>query len=201
MNRELFSDAMNEIDSKYVEEALTYKPAKRFVFPVWVQRCVAACLICVLGLGVVLAASPEARAEIQRWIETWRGSQVSYTYFGDPLEKPIPHYQITALPEGFAEELDQRFDETDCVQHSYRRGDERIILGYIYMQDDNFSFMIWVRIRRSQNLRSTEIPANFICRMTRRYGASSSGSIRNTASISALTPAVHRKSCWPWRKV
>ena len=26
MNRELFSDAMNEIDSKYVEEALTYKP-------------------------------------------------------------------------------------------------------------------------------------------------------------------------------
>lgn len=34
MNRELFSDAMNEIDSKYVEEALTYKPAKRFVFPV-----------------------------------------------------------------------------------------------------------------------------------------------------------------------
>ena len=140
MNRELFSDAMNEIDSKYVEEALTYKPAKRFVFPVWAQRCVAACLICVLGLGVVLAASPEARAEIQRWIETWRGSQVSYTYFGDPLEKPIPHYQITALPEGFAEELDQRFDETDCVQHSYRRGDERIILGYIYMQDDNFSF-------------------------------------------------------------
>ena len=140
MNRELFSDAMNEIDPKYVEEALTYKPAKRFVFPVWAQRCVAACLICVLGLGVVLAASPEARAEIQRWIETWRGSQVSYTYFGDPLEKPIPHYQITALPEGFAEELDQRFDETDCVQHSYRRGDERIILGYIYMQDDNFSF-------------------------------------------------------------
>ena len=54
MNRELFSDAMNEIDSKYVEEALTYKPAKRFVFPVWAQRCVAACLICVLGLGVVL---------------------------------------------------------------------------------------------------------------------------------------------------
>lgn len=50
MNRELFSDAMNEIDSKYVEEALTYKPAKRFVFPVWAQRCVAACLICVLGL-------------------------------------------------------------------------------------------------------------------------------------------------------
>ena len=68
MNRELFSDAMNDIDSKYVEEALTYKPAKRFVVPVWAQRCVAACLICVLGLGVVLAASPEARAEIQRWI-------------------------------------------------------------------------------------------------------------------------------------
>ena len=140
MSAELFSDAMNEIDTKYVEEALTYQPVKRTVFPVWVKRCAAACLLCVLGLSAVLATSPEARAEVRRWIETWRGSQVSYTYFGDPLEKPIPHYQITALPEGFAEELDQRFDETDCVQHSYRRGDERIILGYIYMQNDNFSF-------------------------------------------------------------
>ena len=54
MNKEIFSDAMNEIDPKYVEEALTYKPAKRLTFPVWVRRCAAACLICVLGLGVVL---------------------------------------------------------------------------------------------------------------------------------------------------
>lgn len=68
MNRELFSDAMNEIDSKYVEEALTYQPVKRTVFPVWVKRCAAACLLCVLGLSAVLAASPEARAEIRRWI-------------------------------------------------------------------------------------------------------------------------------------
>ena len=139
MNRELFSDAMNEIDSKYVEEALTYKPAKRFVFPVWARRCVAACLICVLGLGVVLAASPEARARLLRWVETWQGSQITYTYIGDPLKEPIPHYQITALPEGFAEDPDQLFDETDYMQRSYRRDDQLIILSYIYMQGDNFS--------------------------------------------------------------
>ena len=98
MNKEIFSDAMNEIDPKYVEEALTYEPAKRLTFPVWARRCAAACLICVLGLGVVLAASPEARAGMRRWIETWKGDEVLYQYIGDNLEGALPVYELTGLP-------------------------------------------------------------------------------------------------------
>ena len=139
MTAKLFSDAMNEIDPKYVDEALTYEPVKRLTFPVWAKRCTAACLVFVLGFGIVLAASPAARARLLRWIETWRGSRIAYTYLGDPLKEPIPHYQITALPEGFAEDPDQLFDETDCMRRGYRRNSQLIILSYIYMQEDNFS--------------------------------------------------------------
>ena len=107
MNKEIFSDAMNEIDPKYVEEALTYEPAKRLTFPVWVRRCAAACLICVLGLGVVLAASPEARAGMRRWIETWKGDEVLYQYIGDNLEGALPVYELIGLPEGYVEDTEE----------------------------------------------------------------------------------------------
>ena len=138
MNRELFSDAMNEIDSKYVEEALTYKPAKRFVFPVWARRCAAACLICVLGLGVVLAASPEARAEMRRWIETWKGDEILYQYMGDSLEGTLPVYELTGLPDGYVEDTEESVRWDTMVDILYRRetdwDNDVIIFSYLYMQ-------------------------------------------------------------------
>ena len=45
MNSKKFSEAMSELDSKYVDEAISYK--KKAQKPVWVKRgAVAACLVC-----------------------------------------------------------------------------------------------------------------------------------------------------------
>ena len=138
MNKELFSDAMNEIDPKYVEEALTYEPAKRLTFHVWARRCAAACLICVLGLGVVLAASPEARAGMRRWIETWKGDEVLYQYIGDNLEGALPVYELTGLPEGYVEDAEESVRWDTMVDILYRNeadwDNDIIIFGYLYMQ-------------------------------------------------------------------
>lgn len=138
MNKEIFSDAMNEIDPKYVEEALTYEPAKRLTFHVWARRCAAACLICVLGLGVVLAASPEARAGMRRWIETWKGDEVLYQYIGDNLEGALPVYELTGLPEGYVEDTEESVRWDTMVDILYRNeadwDNDIIIFGYLYMQ-------------------------------------------------------------------
>ena len=46
MNSKKFSEAMSELDSKYVDEAISYK--KKAQKPVWVKRgAVAACLVLV----------------------------------------------------------------------------------------------------------------------------------------------------------
>ena len=54
MNAKKFSDAMSELDNKYVDEAINYKPAKRK--PVWIKwGAIAACfaLVAILGVGVL----------------------------------------------------------------------------------------------------------------------------------------------------
>lgn len=53
MNVKKFSDAMSELDSKYIDEALNYK--KKAKKPVWVKwGAMAACLCIVLALGVLI---------------------------------------------------------------------------------------------------------------------------------------------------
>jgi len=56
MNSKKFSEAMSELDSKYVDEALSYKKKARK--PVWVRLSVlAACLAIVIAIGGILAPS------------------------------------------------------------------------------------------------------------------------------------------------
>lgn len=66
MTPELFSDAMNEIGAKYVEEALTYKrPAQRSFWSKLAKRAAMVALVALvalLALSGFAAASPAARA-------------------------------------------------------------------------------------------------------------------------------------------
>ena len=91
MTPELFSDAMNEIGAKYVEEALTYKrPAQRSFWSKLAKRAAMVALVALLALSGFAAASPAARAAMIHWVETWTGSQVSYEYAGDAPTGELP---------------------------------------------------------------------------------------------------------------
>ncbi len=93
MTPELFSDAMNEIGAKYVEEALTYKrPAQRSFWSKLAKRAAMVALVALLALSGFAAASPAARAAMIHWVETWTGSQVSYEYAGDAPTGELPFY-------------------------------------------------------------------------------------------------------------
>ena len=61
MTPELFSDAMNEIGAKYVEEALTYKQAKPRALRRVLRTLLAAALISVLLFTSAFALSPSLR--------------------------------------------------------------------------------------------------------------------------------------------
>ena len=60
MNAKKFSDAMSELDSKYIDEALNYSATKkrgRFS-PKWIRRCaIAACLCVALVIGVFIQST------------------------------------------------------------------------------------------------------------------------------------------------
>lgn len=141
MTPELFSDAMNEIGAKYVEEALTYKrPAQRSFRSKLAKRAAMVALVALLALSGFAAASPAARAAMIHWVETWTGSQVSYEYAGDAPTGELPFYAITALPDGYTLDEDMSYEDSGFRQLCYRSGDDLILFSYIYMQDDSFSY-------------------------------------------------------------
>lgn len=141
MTPELFSDAMNEIGEKYVEEALTYKrPAQRSFWSKLAKRAAMVALVALLALSGFAAASPAARAAMIHWVETWTGSQVSYEYAGDAPTGELPFYAITALPDGYTLDEDMSYEDSGFRQLCYRSGDDLILFSYIYMQDDSFSY-------------------------------------------------------------
>ena len=124
MTPELFSDAMNEIGAKYVEEALTYKrPAQRSFWSKLAKRAAMVALVALLALSGFAAASPAARAAMIHWVETWTGSQVSYEYAGDAPTGELPFYAITALPDGYTLDEDMSYEDSGFRQLCYRSGD------------------------------------------------------------------------------
>lgn len=204
MTPELFSDAMNEIGAKYVEEALTYKrPAQRSFWSKLAKRAAMVALVALLALSGFAAASPDARAAMIHWVETWTGSQVSYEYAGDAPTGELPFYTITALPDGYTLDEDMSYEDSGFRQLCYQSGDDLILFSYIYMQDDSFSYYDMGEDTQISEITVNAARASFSLRAMSRCGARSSGSTRRAISTSRSTPAAMKPSCalWPraWR--
>ncbi len=147
MTAQLFSEAMNEISEKYVAEALSYeRPAKKLL-SARVKRWAAACLALALGLGTLLAVSPDARAEVRRWFAYWQDDQLTYRYDGGALEGGMPYYGLSALPEGYVMDTEDSIYWSGIVSIVYRSETEPekdpVIFDYHHM-DDGTAFSIIV---------------------------------------------------------
>ena len=66
----------------------------------------------------------------------WYETHVTYRYAGDDMVDDLPEYTITELPEGYAEDRDQRIEFGTQTYISYQNGDinSTITLHYCYMQ-------------------------------------------------------------------
>lgn len=74
--------------------------------PVWrrvLQQVAVILIVCSLGFGCVMVASPTARAAVVRWITEWYETHIVYRYSGEPVSEQVPDYTVTALPDGFTE--------------------------------------------------------------------------------------------------
>ena len=107
MSEQLFSEAMGELSDKYITEAINYNgnQKKNSVF-FWVKRSVAvASAILIIGFGMLMAVSTEARAAVWGWAREFAGGNL-YKYFfeGDAVgtteEAGTIKYYPGWLPEG-----------------------------------------------------------------------------------------------------
>ena len=107
--------------------------------PVWKkygQRVAAILLVAFISFGSVMVASPTARAMVLQWFREWYETYISYRYTQEgSVPETMPEYEITALPEGYKENISERVEWSNFVQYRYENADgSPIIFDYIYME-------------------------------------------------------------------
>ena len=115
------------------------KWAQKRARPLWknvAQKIAVILLVFSLSLGSLMAVSPTVRAAVVRWVTEWYESHVVYRFSGEQIADEMPQYEVTDLPEGYAET--ERVEWPSYVSIIYQNvNDENaswIYLQYIYMQ-------------------------------------------------------------------
>ena len=103
--------------------------------PIWksiLRQAAVVLLIISLGFGSLLAASPTVRAGFLQWIAEWYETHVTYRYTGTDMAGAMPQYEITELPEGYAEVESERIELPGQVNIVYRNREtgQTIYLDY-----------------------------------------------------------------------
>lgn len=106
MNARMFMEAMEEIGTAYVEEAICYKRKRRGSLSgsrLW-RTAAAACLAVLLLFGAVIAVSPQVRAAVLGWVKDLSMGYGRYYFAGEEVPQPERlTYRITAVPDGYVE--------------------------------------------------------------------------------------------------
>lgn len=112
---------------------------RRRARPLWknvAQKAAVILLVFSLSLGSLMAVSPTVRAAVVRWVTEWYETHVVYRFSGEQITDEMPKYEVTNLPEGYAEI--ERVEWPSYVSIIYQNvNDENaswIYLQYIYMQ-------------------------------------------------------------------
>ena len=87
-------------------------------------------LFVALSFGMVMLFSAPVRAAVERWVVEWYQTHIVYRYSGSV--ESLPQYELTRLPDGFAEI--ERMEEQTFTSVVYgNETDERICFDYEVM--------------------------------------------------------------------
>ena len=160
MMQHVLLDAIKRDCEKETDDVLAFKPThhyqrqmakmlkdplkweRRRARPLWknvTQKAAVILLVFSLSLGSLMAVSPTVRATVVRWITEWYETHIVYRYSGEQITGEMPQYEITDLPEGYAE--DERVNWPSYVSVVYQNKDtgKTIYLDCTYMQQGSAS--------------------------------------------------------------
>ena len=135
MSDKLFSEAMGELSDKYITEAINYnvKKKEQNIF-FWIRRCAAvACIVLVLGFGLLMSFSSEARADVWGWVsELYQENMYKIFFTGEAEETVSLKYELGWLPEGT--EFVTKYDITGGESYIYTDETE-LLINFLYSSD------------------------------------------------------------------
>lgn len=101
MNVDAFTDAMGLIDSKYIQEAVSYQRPKSRPAHTWLFR--AACIFLALLLcgSLLLVLNPEIRAQFNGWVRGLLDGRDTYSFVGEVDESELTAYELGWIPDSW----------------------------------------------------------------------------------------------------
>ncbi len=99
MNTQLFSDAMGELNEKYVMEAVSYQRKTKSMSHVWLSRVACFFLVFLLTGSAILTFSVEARAAFFGWVREQVDSFYHYFFEGENVTDEPEGYELSWIPE------------------------------------------------------------------------------------------------------
>ena len=99
MNAQLFTDAMSELNDKYVMEAVSYQHKSKPQFNTWLSRVACVFLAVLLTGSAVLTFSVEARAAFFGWVREQVETYYMYFFEGNAAVTEPAKYELGWIPE------------------------------------------------------------------------------------------------------
>ena len=99
MNAQLFTDAMSELNDKYVMEAVSYQHKSKPQFNTWLSRVACVFLAVLLTGSAVLTFSVEARAAFFGWVREQVETYYMYFFEGNAAVTEPAKYELGWMPE------------------------------------------------------------------------------------------------------
>lgn len=143
MSDKLFSEAMGELSDKYITEAINYNAKKKEqnIF-FWAKRYAAvACIVLILGFGLLMSFSSEARAAVLGWVSEFYEENVYKIFFAGEAEETVGlKYELGWLPEGT--EFVTKYDIPGGESYIYTDETE-LLINFLYSSDpDSVYYLI-----------------------------------------------------------
>ena len=134
MNAQLFTDAMSELNDKYVMEAVSYLRKSKPHFNTWLSKVACVFLEILLTGSAVLTFSVEARAAFFGWVREQIENYYEYFFEGEVLVNDLKEYELGWLPENL--ELIYSGDTAGGKVYIYN-DESNALIQFSYISDPN----------------------------------------------------------------
>ena len=134
MNAQLFSDAMSELNERYVMEAATYQRKIKSQTQIWLSRVACFFLVFLLTGSAILTFSVEARAAFFGWVREQIENYYEYFFEGEVFVNDLKEYELGWLPENL--ELIYSGDTAGGKVYIYN-DESNALIQFSYISDPN----------------------------------------------------------------
>ena len=134
MNAQLFTDAMSELNDKYVMEAVSYQHKSKPQINTWLSKVACVFLAVLLTGSAVLTFSVEARAAFFGWVREQIENYYEYFFEGEVFVNDLKEYELGWLPENL--ELIYSGDTAGGKVYIYN-DESNALIQFSYISDPN----------------------------------------------------------------